>query len=440
MRIATGVWLLAGLLTGTALAGPEVLRVRHWSAPDHTRVVLDLSGPGAYEVRRVGNPERLAVNVRSARFRSTATIPVDDSLVRRIRRNGLRGRAQVVLDLARDVPYRHFTLAAANGRPDRIVIDLFRDREVTGRAEGESPPEPATAALSGAPRAVKPFTVVLDPGHGGVDPGAVRRGVREKDVVLKVAKETARLLNQLPGYRAVLTRERDYFLSLARRVRTAQNAGGDLFLSVHCNSHPRATTAGMEVYFLSLKGATDREAKELADKENAADLVGLAPQEQRDDSVLEILMDLRMTRVLDHSSRLAERILAAAGRSGVVGARRVKQARFQVLSSLAMPSALVELAYLTNSRDRQVLVSRQGVVDLARTLVDGILDYRGDQQATAALVPLASWSWKYTVRRGDSLWKLARKHGTTIAKIREENKLRSTRLMVGQKLRLPEVD
>jgi N-acetylmuramoyl-L-alanine amidase len=255
-----------------------------------------------------------------------------------------------------------------------------------------------------------------------------------------VAREVARLLNQIPGYRAVLTRDGDYFISLAKRVRIAKQADGDLFISIHCNTHPQPSTSGMEVYFLSLKGATDREARELANKENAADLVGLAPEERRDDSVLEILMDLRMTSVLNQSSHLAQQVLANAHRSGVVPARRVKQARFQVLSTLAMPSALVELAYLSHSRDRKLLDSRQGQVRLARVLVDGILSYRGEQPTVVALSRTPAWTCDYRVQRGDSLWILAKRYGTTIERIRAENNLRSSRLLVGQTLKLPAVD
>jgi len=202
----------------------------------------------------------------------------------------------------------------------------------------------------------------------------------------------------------------------------------------------------MEVYFLSLQGATDREAQELADKENAADLVGLAPDEAQDDSVLSILMDLRMARVLDQSSRLAEEMIGAARRSGFLGARRVKQARFQVLRSLAMPSALVELAYLSNARDRALLGDERGRRRLAELLVDGLAAYRGE--AVVALGPAAqgnaaagsavpSWERRYRVRRGDTLWKLARDHGTTIAEICERNALKTPEIRVGQRLRLP---
>ena len=465
-----GCAALLALLCGArpAAAGPEILRVRHWTYPSHTRIVLDLSGPAVYEVRRVDDPARIAVNVRSGRFRGVATLDLDDPLISRVRRNALVEQAQVVLDLACDAPYRHFALPAAANKPDRIVLDVLRpEAPATAPAAPAATPAPPPAPSPDAAAAVEtvvenadeaavektvepavaqavqpaaPFTVVLDAGHGGLDPGAMRAGVREKDVVLAVALETARLLDQVPGYRVVLTRTGDRTVSLGHRVRQARDEQGDIFVSIHCNTHPRSSTAGMEVYFLSLKGASDRQARELANRENAAHMVGLGEAAASDDDVLSILMDLRMSRVLDRSSRLAEQILTAARGTGVVGARRVKQARFQVLRTLAMPSVLVELAYLSNRDDRRLLQSRSGQTDLARTLVRGILAYRGDREALTTLAAAGAWTRRYRVQRGDTLWDLARRHRTTIARIREENNLRSLQIEAGQLLRLPEVD
>jgi len=278
-----------------------------------------------------------------------------------------------------------------------------------------------------------------------MDPGAIRSGVQEKDVTVEVARELARQIAAIPGCRVVLTRDGDYFVSLAERVRIARRERGDVFVSLHCNTHPRTSTDGMEVYFLSLQGATDREAQELADEENAADMVGLAPDEAHDDSVLSILMDLRMARVLDQSSRLAEAILQSARGSNLIGARRVKQARFQVLRSLAMPSALVEMAYLSNAGDRTVLNVAAGRRRLAGLVAEGVLSWRGGQALPAAAgTPLAdadqAWRRRYRVRRGDTLWDLARRHGTTIAEICRRNGLPAAEIRAGQSLRLPGAD
>ena len=519
VRLASCALLLA--VAGPA-SGASISGVRSWTAPDYTRIVLDLTGPAEYEVRRVGSPERIAVNVSGASIADAVPLPAGDDLVRAVRRSPLRGGAQIVIDLAeRAGRFRHFRLKAADGRPERIVVDVFSAAPPAGAAPPGVAPAPASAAgaaalvdslasapvadsarsgaagepaaraapapaesvlaagaadslpAAGAPAAAgagpglegrtAPYVVIVDAGHGGMDPGAIRGGLCEKDVTLEIGLELARLIDARPGWRAVLTRKGDYFVSLAERVRIAQKARGDIFISVHCNTHRQRTMDGMEVYFLSLQGATDREAQELADEENAADLVGLAPDEARDDSVLSILMDLRMTLVLDQSSRLAESILDAARGSGLVGARRVKQARFQVLRSLAMPSALVEMAYLSNEGDRQLLAMAVGRRRLASLVADGLMVYRGAGRGeiasgssagvkgraqagsgTAALgrpsgeAPSGpTWTRKYRVRRGDTLGALAQRHGTTIDAIRRHNGLKSERVRTGQVLRLP---
>jgi N-acetylmuramoyl-L-alanine amidase len=443
-------------------ADVQVQRVRHFSAPEYTRIVLDLNRPAGFEVRELRDPDRLVINVAGARFATVNAITVGDGLVQKIRRRQNEARAQVVLDLVDFTRHESFRLPAGDGRPARIVVDVFRKVGDDPRQEvppaiapplavrtpvGEAPTSPQIAAISDGPdepeSAPEPFRVILDPGHGGLDPGAIRGKVREKDVVLAVCMELKTLLDAQPGVETVLTRSRDYYPSLSRRVEIARAQKGDLFLSVHCNTHPKPSVSGMEVYFLSLQGATDREAQELADKENAADLVGLAPGETQGDAVLSILMDLRMTQVLQQSSRLAESVLTATAKASL-GTRRVKQARFQVLRTLAMPAALVELAYLSHGEDRPLLASRQGQRRFAEVLAAGILSFRADRDmpvvvARAAMQrqPVEDWRRKYKVRRGDSLWDLARRHGVTMDEIAQQNNLRDRSLRIGQSLRLP---
>lgn len=439
--LALAVLALAGAgRPGPAAAadGPVILAVRHSSTPERTRVVLDLDRGASFVVRRVGDPDRLAVNVAGASFGGAGPRRIGDGLVRAVRCNAGARRAQVVLDLERAADFRSFSLPAADGRPDRIVVDVLRG----GAAVPAAPavPDPATApAAAPAVAVLRPFTVVLDPGHGGDDPGAIRGGLQEKDVVLDVALEAARLIEALPGYRAVLTRRDDSYPSLARRVAIAAEADGDVFVSIHCNTHRRREVAGMEVYFLSLQGATDREAQELADKENARQLVGLGPDRDPDDAVVGILMDLRMSRMLHESSRLADQLLEAAASGDVVGARKVKQARFQVLGQLAMPAALVELAYLSNPDDLALLRDPAARRRLAAVLVEGLVGWRRDRDAAMQLATVRgdAWSREYRVRRGDSLWGLARRHGTTVGEIARHNALAGAGLAVGQVLRLP---
>ena len=448
------VWVLTGVGIGNAQQSSEILRIRHFSGPDKTRVVLDLSGPASYEVREIATPNRLAINVKFCSFANSASIGVHDQLIERIRCNPGQSRAQVVLDLADGFDFKTFSLPSGQGKPYRVVVDVFRrtsekppvdvvrNSESTKRPLG-TPLKPDVAkeynpALTNGSSAL--FTVVIDPGHGGLDPGAIRSGTQEKEIVLAVSLELARLINGVPGYRAVLTRDGDYYPNLERRVAIAAEKNGDLFLSVHCNTHHKKSIKGMEVYFLSLQGATDREARELADKENAADLVGLDSHKNSDDMVMKILMDMRMTRVLHESSRLAEQMLMTADAGTVIQKRKVKQAGFQVLRSLAMPSALVELAYLSNDSDLKLLRSDKGRSQLAMLLAEGVLAWRHDQVGLALLKTGIdkSWGQEYAVRSGDNLWRLASRYGTTIQEITTRNKLESGSLMVGQVLWLPQ--
>ena len=225
---AAAVFLWLSLPLSVAASGPQVVRIRHYSAPDHTRIVLDLTGPADFEVRRVGDPDRIAINVQGAEFAAASTIAVGDGVVKRIRRNSLRNtsrggagqtRAQVVVDLSGPFEFRQFSLPSGEGKPDRIVVDVLRSGGVAPEAvaeckpvtrpviEPEATPSADTAPAVPAPAvlkaAVRPFTVIVDPGHGGLDPGAMRGGLREKDVVLDIAREVARLIDAVPGYRAV---------------------------------------------------------------------------------------------------------------------------------------------------------------------------------------------------------------------------------------------
>ncbi|MBU8871470.1 MAG: N-acetylmuramoyl-L-alanine amidase [Gemmatimonadales bacterium] len=422
---------------GAVTPGLEIQRIRYFIGPDHTRVVLDLSGPSSFEVREVRDPARIAINVRQARFRDLDPMAVEGDLVRRIRKNRGRNRAQVVLDLTGLSRLKSFSLPAGNGRPDRIVVDIFPAGSPATSAQPKWNQTPSTGRIASK----RPFTVIIDPGHGGIDPGAIGPGIQEKFVVFDISREMARLINQVPGYRAVLTRKTDYYPNLGRRVEIASEEDGDLFLSIHCNTHRKSSVSGMEVYFLSLQGATDREARELADKENAADMVGLDPKGHHPDMVMNILMDLRMTQVLHESGRLAEGLLSVTKASGLIGGRKVKQARFQVLRSLAMPSALVEVGYLTNQKDLALIKSPSWRRKMASNLVEGILKWRRDEPAIASLglEPSNTWTRQYRVARGDSLWKLARNNRTTVGEISRRNNLRTQAIVVGQLLRLPEV-
>lgn len=421
-RFVAGLLFLAAFAPEAGLAVTEVRGLRYWTAPDHTRIVIDLSGAARYTHRTLTGPHRIVVEVPRTVFANKARrIEVQDGLVDRIRTNALRsGTAQVVVDLPEKPTYKIFSLEKYRGKPDRVVIDVIRTVSEADRAAVRR----RVTELKRKNTAI----VVLDPGHGGEDPGAVGPGkMYEKDITLKVCKEMARQLEKVPGVEVFLTREGDYFVSLRKRQEIARQLEADLFMSVHVNAAPVQKARGAEVYFLSMSGASDAAAKALAEMENAADLVGGVSSESRGD-IGAILCDLGREDALRKSSRLSELVYEDFLESKLTRMRKVKQAGFAVLRTIDMPAVLVELGFLSNSADRKDLSKASHQRKLADALVGAIRRYLEVFPPGEPVI--------HVVARGESLWRIARAHGTSVQRLKELNRMDSDRILIGQRLRI----
>jgi N-acetylmuramoyl-L-alanine amidase len=357
------------VLGGSTAEARDVLRIRYWTAPDHTRVVIDLSSEAQFRFKSLTDPDRIAIDVPSTSFASAvqAPIEVEDGLIKRIRTNNLRGgTAQVVLDLYESSEFNVFPLSKMKDYPERIVVDVKR-------SISQSAIEEQARRIDGLKEA-KTKIVVIDPGHGGNDPGAVGwHKVREKDVCLQIAKRLAEQVNAVPGFKAFLTRDGDYFVSLRRRVQIARSHKADLFVSIHANDARSKSASGTEVFFLSLSGATDEAARQLAEKENAADMVaGVAPDS---DDLTFIIFDMVQKESILRSSYLAEAVHDNLVRHKRLTSRGVKQAGFAVLKNAGIPSVLVEVGFLSNANEAKLLSSSSFQRDAADLLKDAVLDY-----------------------------------------------------------------
>lgn len=355
------VGLLLGCLFTTAAPGHHsaLLQVRVSSWDDRFRLVLDLSAETDCKHRVLSEPDRIAINLSKTTAESLVLPEVDEWMVKRVRFNRLKGpTAQIVLDLAQEPSFDVFTLPAAGGKPFRVVCDVYRRiGNDTGESDGT-------------------WVIVIDPGHGGKDPGAVNRryGLKEKEVVLDVAQRLRRVLNGAEGVEARLTREKDIFLGLRERVAGARSLGGDAFVSIHVNGCLQRSARGAEVFFLSLKGATNAASKELEALENAADV----PQDPMLAEIADLpfAVDLLQTDTILRSSLLAEAVLDALDDSRLAATRGVKQANFTVLRSCRLPSALIELGFVSNPDDARRLGSPSHRQALAETIAKGLLEYR----------------------------------------------------------------
>jgi len=327
--------------------------VRFWSAPDHTRVVLDLTEPVQYESSSQENPPQCHVEIRGAvLFTKKREVKVNDPFLATISLTILgKDKVKLILHQRRPLQANILTLKPYQDKPHRLVIDLIDP--VEERKEKEERQKQKEIS----PKGTK--IIVIDPGHGGEDPGAI--GVQrtmEKDVVLKVGKKLIHFLNQGNEFKAFLTRKRDYFIPLEDRSKIAREYGADLFISLHADGSFNPRARGSSIYCLSLSGATDEAAKILADKENMSNVLGGAiakPSIAKDPNLNQILLDLMQNNSMRESFRFAELFLENMKRVHHLKYTHYRQANFIVLKAPDIPSVLVEIAFITNKEDERLL-------------------------------------------------------------------------------------
>ncbi len=350
----------------TAL-GALITDVRVWSAPDHTRIVLDLTEPIRYESSSQENPPQFFLELEGISFpRLKGIRELKDPFLTKMSLTEL-GRDKVKLTLYQKKPLSAtvFLLKPYQDKPHRLVIDLVdllqEKREIEERQKQKET----------KPKGTK--IVVIDPGHGGEDPGAVGpKKTMEKDIVLKVGKKLVDLINQNKEIQAFLTRKGDYFIPLEERTKIAREYGADLFVSLHADGSFNPQARGSSVYCLSLSGATDEAAKILADKENMSNILGgasLRPASfAKDPNLNQILLDLMQNNSMKESFRFAETLLANIKTMNSLKYPSYRQANFIVLKAPDIPSALVEMAFLTNKEDERLLNRSDFQEKMAKTL------------------------------------------------------------------------
>jgi N-acetylmuramoyl-L-alanine amidase len=370
-----------------AAAPTELRNIELLSDGSATQVVLALSATASQKMFTLAAPARVVIDLRHTRMHSGVRPPPGTAIVAAIR-TGPRadGTLRVVIELNSAVAAHSHWLARPPGLQQELVIDLGAAPRATAaqaaslQAAPPMPaisPQPAVAQAVHAPHAPletdRPIVVAVDAGHGGDDPGAIGHGgTREKDVTLAIARALAQRINEEPGMRAVLTRNRDEFIELKDRIRRAQDARADLFVSVHADSIRDASIAGASVYVLSERGATDEAARWLADRENSADRIGGLPLAGKDPQLDSVLIDLSQTATISASMIAAERVLSALDSVGEVRKSRVQQAGFYVLKSRAMASMLVETAYISNPQEERRLRTSAQQDKLASAIFSGI--------------------------------------------------------------------
>lgn len=412
-----------------------VLPVKYWSSDNYTRVVIMASGPVNYKevlLKETENkPRRLYIDFKKSyiepQYRSP--VPIEDGLLRSIRTGQFSpDTVRVVLDIESLGDYKIFNLA----EPFRVVIDVRGKKEGPESPSIPTPPitivknnaktninnilEVETASNIVILRETNKFAfstssnksnihedfdtpdtpislaqqlglgvkkIIIDPGHGGKDPGAMAFGMKEKDIVLNIAKELAPVLRKQLHCEVLLTRDEDVFIPLEERTAIANTQNADLFISLHINAHPSAKVRGLETYYLNL--TTNAEAMRVAARENATSTHQMS-------DLQDILSDIMKNSKISESSRLAEQvhnsILSKAENNGYANIKNlgVKQAPFYVLIGAEMPAILIEIAFISNEQDAKNLQDASFVRMLTQEIADGVRTYVTNTTAQLSLI------------------------------------------------------
>ncbi|MGH8143202.1 MAG: N-acetylmuramoyl-L-alanine amidase [Steroidobacteraceae bacterium] len=380
--LCSGAMLGITPLAAAAQPGPATLEHINLAASDHSATLtLRLSAASTAHVFRLHAPERLVIDLPNAHRRARLPAAPAGSIVISLRagahgRHGLR----LVLELHPQPALRLSRHVGAAGRELRLELAPVA-AVARVRAHARLRTSPKALPLRGiraahAPSGQRVVIVAVDPGHGGVDPGATGPdGTHEKDVTLAIARALAALIDRRPGMRAMLTRDGDYFVALRDRMARAHAAHADLFVSIHADSVRDHAVSGASVYILSERGASSEAARRLADEENAADLKGGISLADQAPDLRSVLLDLSQTASIGESGAAAVDVLDALDGVGAVRRSEVQHAAFVVLKSPDLPSMLVETAYISNPADERRLRNPKQQRRLAGAIFSGIAAY-----------------------------------------------------------------
>jgi len=416
-----------------ALAGQaEVIGVRLWPAPDHTRLVFDLSGPIEHSLFTLPDPARIVIDLKNTSLRKELLPDLNNGPVKSIRSGGRNGSdLRIVLDTKTSMHPKSFILKPYGEHGNRLVLDLYHVKGKKHKVVKSARP----SAKKQAKVKLRDVVIAIDAGHGGEDPGARGfRGTREKHVVLAIARRFKTLVDREPGMRAVMTRDGDYYISLRGRIKKAREKRADIFISIHADAFHNKKAKGSSVYTLSPRGASSEAARWLAESENKADLIGGVSLDDKDDLLASVLLDLSQTASLEASLDVADHILGGLKRVGKVHKRRVQSASFMVLKSPDIPSVLVETAFISNPEEERKLLSKSYQQKLAKALMQGVRKYF--QRFPPPGTHLAR---RHVIQSGETLSEIAQQYQVPVKSLRSVNKLKGDRVKVGQILQIPTV-
>ena len=417
----------------------EVQELRLWQAPDHTRLVFDLSGSVDYQLFTLSNPHRVVVDIENSSMAGNfSNLDFADSPITGVRSAVREGNTlRMVIDLGKEVKPSSFTLLPNSELGDRLVVDLY---DTERAAETVRP----VSSIPSPSMDKRDIVVAISAGHGGEDPGGIGFDgrLKEKNITLPMSHALFDVLEAMPGYTPIMIRDGDYYVELQQRPQIARENRADLFVALHTDWYKSSNAKGLTIYALSGDRADRENARRVAQKENSADLLGGVggdiDLDSWDDDVALTLLSLQMAWSMEQSLVAGTRILESL--DGITRLRRdkVQQASLEVLKSPDIPSILIETGYLTNPEEARRLNTSSFQRRMAQAVAQGVVNYFYDAPPEGTLI---AWQKEngivpgsYTVKRGDSLSVIAQRFGVSLSDLKSSNGLQSNTIHVGQVL------
>ncbi|MBK4771861.1 MAG: AMIN domain-containing protein [Pantoea sp. Morm] len=388
---AGALWLLSVTRSGFA-ASQHIVAVRIWPSSTYSRVTLESSVALHYKQFTLSNPERLVIDIQNLHINSALKgidklVRVDDPYIKTARVGQFDPTTvRVVLELKRSVASKTFTLDPVAGIRHRLVVDLYPSQSsqeedpllalLKDYNQGElERDQPAQAPLPGKAGRDRPIIIMIDPGHGGEDPGAHGKyKTREKDIVLKIGRYLKALIDKERNMKAYMTRNEDVFIPLRVRVAKARKQRADLFVSIHADAFTSRAARGSSVFALSTSGATSAAARFLAQTQNEADLIGGVSM-SGDRYLDHTMFDMVQRQTISDSLKFGKEVLTRMGHINHLHKRTVDQAGFAVLKAPDIPSILVETAFISNVEEERKLRTPRYQHQVAEAILHGIKAY-----------------------------------------------------------------
>ncbi|BAK78259.1 N-acetylmuramoyl-L-alanine amidase AmiC [Pseudogulbenkiania sp. NH8B] len=392
---AAATFLLTVSRVGLA-ASSQLVALRVWPSSTYTRITLEASEALKYKYFNIANPERLVIDIEGVQLNAVlkdigSQISAADPFIQTARAGQFTpDTVRIVLDLKSDIKPQVFTLAPVAEYQHRLVIDLYptaqQDDPLLALLEDYNKGKLEQPPLKSKNKSDKsrPILIMLDPGHGGEDPGAIGpSGTREKDVVLKIAKQLKRMIDAERNMKAYMTRDEDVFIPLGVRVAKARKLNADLFISIHADAFLNPSARGSSVFALSEQGATSTAARYLAKTQNDADLIGGVKITSKDRYLAHTLFDLTQTATINDSLKLGKSVLGKMGELNRLHKDEVEQAGFAVLKAPDIPSILVETAFISNPEEEHRLMDASFQQKVAESIFGGVRGYFAQGAALA---------------------------------------------------------